>query len=143
MIRTVEWRNGAVVMIDQRLLPTQEVYRVYRDYREVARAIKDMVIRGAPAIGVAAAMGIALGVRSVAPRQSAARLRAASATLRGDAPDGGQSVLGDRAHAARVCAAATRRPPPSIRSGLLEGGAGDSSRGHRRQPRAWASTAPA
>ncbi len=49
-------------MIDQRLLPTQEVYRVYRDYREVARAIKDMVIRGAPAIGVAAAMGIALGM---------------------------------------------------------------------------------
>ncbi len=63
MIRTVEWRNGTVVMIDQRLLPTQEVYRVYRDYREVARAIKDMVIRGAPAIGVAAALGIAMGVQ--------------------------------------------------------------------------------
>jgi methylthioribose-1-phosphate isomerase len=63
MIRTVEWRNGTVVMIDQRLLPTQEVYRVYRDYREVACAIKDMVIRGAPAIGVAAALGIALGVQ--------------------------------------------------------------------------------
>jgi methylthioribose-1-phosphate isomerase len=62
MIRTVEWRNGAVVMIDQRRLPTQEVYRVYRDYREVARGIKDMVVRGAPAIGVAAALGIALGV---------------------------------------------------------------------------------
>jgi methylthioribose-1-phosphate isomerase len=62
MIRTIEWRNGAVVMIDQRLLPTREVYRVCRDYREVARAIKSMVIRGAPAIGVAAAMGIALGM---------------------------------------------------------------------------------
>ncbi len=62
MIRTVEWRQGAVVMIDQRLLPTREVYRVYRDYRQVARAIKDMVIRGAPAIGVAAAFGIALGM---------------------------------------------------------------------------------
>jgi len=62
MIRTIEWRNGAVVMIDQRLLPTQEVYRVCRDYREVARGIKSMVIRGAPAIGVAAAMGIALGM---------------------------------------------------------------------------------
>ncbi len=60
-IRTVEWRNGSVVMLDQRLLPTREVYRVYRDHREVARAIKDMVVRGAPAIGVAAAMGIALG----------------------------------------------------------------------------------
>jgi methylthioribose-1-phosphate isomerase len=62
MIRPVEWRNGAVVLLDQRLLPLQEVYRVYRDHRDVARAIKDMVVRGAPAIGVAAAMGIALGM---------------------------------------------------------------------------------
>jgi len=52
-------------MLDQRLLPTQEVYRTYRDYRGVAKAIKDMVIRGAPAIGVAAAMGIALGARQL------------------------------------------------------------------------------
>jgi methylthioribose-1-phosphate isomerase len=64
-VRTIEWKDGRVVMIDQRLLPTREVYRVYRDYRDVAKAIKQMVIRGAPAIGVAAAMGIALGVRSV------------------------------------------------------------------------------
>ncbi len=64
-IRTIEWRRGGVVMIDQRLLPMREVYRVYRDHREVARAIKDMVIRGAPAIGVAAAMGIALGARTL------------------------------------------------------------------------------
>jgi methylthioribose-1-phosphate isomerase len=62
MIRTIGWRRDHVVMIDQRLLPTQEVYRVYRDYREVAAAIREMVIRGAPAIGVAAAMGVALGV---------------------------------------------------------------------------------
>src|SRR6202008_3864308 len=71
MVRTVEWRNGTVVMIDQRLLPTREVYRVYNDYREVARAIKEMVIRGGPAIGVAAAMGIALGARTL--RSDAAR----------------------------------------------------------------------
>jgi methylthioribose-1-phosphate isomerase len=62
---TIEWQNGAVVMLDQRLLPTQEVYRTYRDYRGVAKAIKDMVIRGAPAIGVAAAMGLALGARQL------------------------------------------------------------------------------
>jgi methylthioribose-1-phosphate isomerase len=67
-VRTIEWRNGSVVMIDQRLLPTREVYRVYRDHREVARAIKEMVIRGAPAIGVAAAMGIALGMRTARAR---------------------------------------------------------------------------
>ncbi|HZP43410.1 MAG TPA: S-methyl-5-thioribose-1-phosphate isomerase [Candidatus Binatia bacterium] len=64
-VRTIEWRSGSVVMLDQRLLPTREVYRVYRDHRDVARAIKDMVIRGAPAIGVAAAMGIALGARTL------------------------------------------------------------------------------
>src|SRR5213594_520226 len=64
-VRTIEWRSGCVVMLDQRVLPTREVYRVYRDYREVARASKDMVIRGAPAVGVAAAMGIALGVRTL------------------------------------------------------------------------------
>lgn len=63
MIPTVTLEDDAVVMIDQRLLPEREVYLRCRDHREVAKAIKDMVIRGAPAIGVAAAMGIALGVR--------------------------------------------------------------------------------
>lgn len=71
MIRPVEWRNGAVVLLDQRMLPAQEVYRVYRDHREVARAIKDMVVRGAPAIGVTAAMGIALGMRTASARDLA------------------------------------------------------------------------
>jgi methylthioribose-1-phosphate isomerase len=70
-VRTIEWRGGSVVMIDQRLLPTQEVYRVFRDHRDVARAIKDMVIRGAPAIGVAAAMGVALGARTLRPGSAA------------------------------------------------------------------------
>jgi methylthioribose-1-phosphate isomerase len=68
VIRTVEWRKGRVVMIDQRLLPEREVYRVYRDWREVATAIRTMVVRGAPAIGVAAAMGIALGARTLKAR---------------------------------------------------------------------------
>jgi methylthioribose-1-phosphate isomerase len=64
-VKTIEWRNGRVVMLDQRLLPMREVYRVYGHHRDVARAIKDMVVRGAPAIGVAAAMGIALGARTL------------------------------------------------------------------------------
>ncbi len=64
-VRTIEWRDGRVVMIDQRLLPCREVYRVYSTHTDVARAIKEMVIRGAPAIGVAAAMGIALGVKTL------------------------------------------------------------------------------
>ena len=71
MIRPVEWRNGAVVLLDQRLLPMQEVYRVYRDHRDVARAIKDMVVRGAPAIGVTAAMGIALGMAQASDADAA------------------------------------------------------------------------
>ena len=63
MIPTVALEDDAVVMIDQRLLPEREVYVRCLDHREVAKAIKDMVIRGAPAIGVAAAMGMALGAR--------------------------------------------------------------------------------
>ncbi|HEX6801368.1 MAG TPA: S-methyl-5-thioribose-1-phosphate isomerase [Candidatus Binatia bacterium] len=61
-VRTIEWKNDRVIMLDQRLLPHKEVYRVCRDYDEIAAAIRNMVIRGAPAIGVAAAMGVALGV---------------------------------------------------------------------------------
>lgn len=60
-VRTIQWKNNRVIMLDQRLLPAKEVYRAYRDYTGVAQAIRDMVIRGAPAIGVAAAMGVALG----------------------------------------------------------------------------------
>jgi methylthioribose-1-phosphate isomerase len=60
-VKTIEWKDDRVVMLDQRLLPHREVYRVCRDYGQVADAIREMVIRGAPAIGVAAAMGVALG----------------------------------------------------------------------------------
>lgn len=63
MIKTVEWTDEGVLMIDQRKLPTVEEYPVFRTYEEVAEAIRVMVVRGAPAIGVAAAMGVALGVR--------------------------------------------------------------------------------
>jgi methylthioribose-1-phosphate isomerase len=59
----IEWTDRGVVMLDQRLLPTEEVHYTYTNYREVASAITDMVIRGAPAIGVAAAMGVAIGVQ--------------------------------------------------------------------------------
>lgn len=61
--KTIEWTADGVVMIDQRKLPTVEEYPVFKTYEEVAEAIRVMVVRGAPAIGVAAAMGIALGVR--------------------------------------------------------------------------------
>jgi methylthioribose-1-phosphate isomerase len=63
MLPTIAREHDVVVMIDQRKLPTQEIYVRCRTAAEVARAIRTMVIRGAPAIGVAAAMGIALGMR--------------------------------------------------------------------------------
>lgn len=66
IIKTIEWKNDQVVMLDQRKLPTEEVYNTYDDYAGVANAIKSMVIRGAPAIGVAAAMGVALGALGIA-----------------------------------------------------------------------------
>jgi len=61
MIKTIEWTDDGVRMIDQRILPTEEKYLTLRSCREVADAIKTMVVRGAPAIGVSAAMGLALG----------------------------------------------------------------------------------
>src|SRR5438477_2143363 len=63
MLPTIAREEDVVVMIDQRKLPSQEVYVRCKTAAEVARAIKTMVIRGAPAIGVAAAMGIAIGMR--------------------------------------------------------------------------------
>jgi len=63
MIKTLEWLGDAVRFLDQRKLPAEETYVTCRTYLEVADAIRTMVVRGAPAIGVAAAMGIALGMQ--------------------------------------------------------------------------------
>jgi methylthioribose-1-phosphate isomerase len=68
MFKTIEWTDDGVRMIDQTKLPTQEVYVTCRTYQEVAGAIRSMVIRGAPAIGVAAAMGVALGIKNSSAR---------------------------------------------------------------------------
>jgi methylthioribose-1-phosphate isomerase len=67
MIKTLEWTDAGVCFIDQTKLPTEEVYVTSKTYEEVADAIKTMIVRGAPAIGVAAAMGIALGARDYKP----------------------------------------------------------------------------
>jgi methylthioribose-1-phosphate isomerase len=89
-MRTVEWHEGGVRLIDQRLLPNRLELPVYHDYVAVARAITDMVVRGAPAIGATAAFGLALaGFQSQAAdrlgllrdlEQAAAVLRAARPT---------------------------------------------------------------
>ena len=62
---TLKWEGDAVSFIDQRLLPQEEVYVKCTDYKQVAEVIETMVVRGAPAIGVAAAYGIALGLQSL------------------------------------------------------------------------------
>src|SRR5213078_1249208 len=61
MIKTVEWTSEGIRMLDQRILPNEEKYLMLRSYEEVADAIRKMAVRGAPAIGVSAAMGVALG----------------------------------------------------------------------------------
>ncbi|MGA6985202.1 MAG: S-methyl-5-thioribose-1-phosphate isomerase [Terriglobales bacterium] len=64
MIQTLEWTKSGVVFIDQTKLPTEEVYVTCTTHQQVADVIRNMVVRGAPAIGVAAAMGVALGVKN-------------------------------------------------------------------------------
>jgi methylthioribose-1-phosphate isomerase len=76
----ISWTASGVVMLDQRRLPAEEISYTYTDYRDVAKAIREMVIRGAPAIGVAAAMGAALGIQHSSAK-SVAELRAEFAVI--------------------------------------------------------------
>jgi len=85
-VKTIEWRADSVRMIDQRLLPRREVIRTYRDHQGVARAIRTMVIRGAPAIGVAAAMGVALAIRGSSGQHARARFERAARLLKATRP---------------------------------------------------------
>jgi methylthioribose-1-phosphate isomerase len=86
MFETIEWTDGGVRMIDQTRLPLEETYVTCKTYEEVAEAIRSMVIRGAPAIGVAAAMGVALGVLQANGADLDARLSEICATLAGTRP---------------------------------------------------------
>jgi methylthioribose-1-phosphate isomerase len=81
MVETIQWTDEGVVMIDQTRLPREERYVTCRGYQEVAEAIQRMVIRGAPAIGVAAAMGIALGVRQASEQNLDAQFHEICDTL--------------------------------------------------------------
>lgn len=71
MIKTLEWTDAGVCFIDQTKLPTEEVYVTCKNYEEVAEAIRTMIVRGAPAIGVAAAMGVALGAKQSSANDAA------------------------------------------------------------------------
>lgn len=88
-LRTVEWINGRVRMIDQTMIPYKFAYVTFKDYRQVAKAIRDMVVRGAPAIGVAAAMGLALAAnssRATTKEQLIKELETAAEVLRRSRP---------------------------------------------------------
>ena len=78
MVETIQWTDAGVVMIDQTRLPREQKFVTCRTYLEVANAIKTMVIRGAPAIGVAAAMGVALGVQEGADFETVCKTLAAT-----------------------------------------------------------------
>lgn len=75
MYYTIKWNGDSVSLLDQRLLPFEEKYRIYNHYMGVVSAIKDMEIRGAPAIGIAAAMGIALAAQNVSNSSKALFLK--------------------------------------------------------------------
>ncbi len=86
MVETIRWTDDGVVMIDQTRLPREEVYVTCRDYLEVAEAIRSMVIRGAPAIGVAAAMGVALGALRADPARFDSEFETICTTLAATRP---------------------------------------------------------
>ncbi len=86
MIETILWTDEGVVMIDQTRLPNEEIYVTCRNYHEVADAIRTMIIRGAPAIGVAAAMGVAIGVAQAAAADLDGQVAAISKELAGTRP---------------------------------------------------------
>ena len=86
MVETIQWTPAGVVMIDQTKLPRETVFVTCKNYNEVAEAIRSMVIRGAPAIGVAAAMGVAIGVEHATEANLDAEFAVICDTLAGTRP---------------------------------------------------------
>ena len=98
MVPTVEWKDGAVRLLDQSRLPESVEFLDCRDYQTVAEAIRSLKVRGAPAIGVTAAMGVALGAQTTVASDYEAFAKAVLGICDhlSDQADGGQSVLGYR-----------------------------------------------
>jgi methylthioribose-1-phosphate isomerase len=118
MIPTLAWTPEGVRFIDQTRLPLEESYVLATTYEQVADVIVTMVVRGAPAIGVSAAYGVALGACAPKPprRRSSPRVRAHLRPAGWNAAHRGESVLGHRPHEAALRGAAGRgrnpRPDP-------------------------------
>jgi methylthioribose-1-phosphate isomerase len=119
MVETIEWTADGVVMIDQTRLPLQKEYVTCRDYQQVATAIRDMIIRGAPAIGVAAAMGVALGVQQASPENLDDHFAEICATLAATRPTAVNLFWAiDRMK--RVYATIRQQPIAEIRARLIQ-----------------------
>src|SRR5579871_2859570 len=119
MVETIEWTDRGVVMIDQTRLPLEESYVTCTSYEEVATAIRDMIIRGAPAIGVAAAMGVALGVQHAADGTMDSQIDKICETLAGTRPTAVNLFWAiDRMR--RVYASLRGQPPAEIRCHMIQ-----------------------
>lgn len=118
MAPTIQWTPEGVVMIDQTRLPREEVYVTCRTYQEVAEAIKTMVIRGAPAIGVAAAMGMALGALQADPAKLDEEIDTIGATLAATRPTA-VNLFWAIERMKRVYAGLRGKPPGEIRAALV------------------------
>ena len=139
-IAPVRWEHDRLILLDQRLLPGQELERAYARWEDVADAIRTLVVRGAPAIGVAAAFGVVLAARQQ-PRHDVRRrcwrdLEIALKGLAAHAAHRGQPLLGARPDAARAPRPRASGRSTEVRAAAAGRGAGDPRRGHRRQPRA-------
>lgn len=95
--RSIEWRSGALRMLDQRLIPEQTAYIDYTEYRDVAEAIREMIVRGAPAIGAAAAYGLALAAQQSLQAGAAAALRNGVPGAQADSADRMRADLNEAA----------------------------------------------
>src|SRR5581483_6751373 len=119
MIETIKWTAAGVVMIDQTKLPREESWITCRTYREVAEAIRSMVIRGAPAIGVAAAMGVAIGVQKADPARLDAEFEEICSALAATRPTAVNLFWGIE-RMRRLFAEVRRLPIDEIRARLIE-----------------------
>jgi methylthioribose-1-phosphate isomerase len=119
MVETIRWTGGGVVMIDQTRLPLEEAYVTCRTYQEVAAAIRDMIIRGAPAIGVAAAMGVALGAAHSGGADMDRHMETVCETLAGTRPTA-VNLFWAIARMKRLYASLRGRPAAEIARALAE-----------------------
>src|SRR5271157_5785379 len=119
MVKTIQWTEAGVVMIDQTRLPFEESYVTCRTYEEVADAIRGMVIRGAPAIGVATAMGVALGVLHADERQLDREMETICGALAGTRPTA-VNLFWAIERMKRLYASLRGRPAGEIRRRMVE-----------------------